>query len=116
MRSRSQRLIWRPGVSQRSHDALEGSLLAIYPACNNEWKTCKVTLVLRFTGSMGAVRGIRRLVRLVAFGLVVGAIANERSKPAAERTWHGRVLDLVPYDFRPPTWERIRTDYWNPDS
>jgi hypothetical protein len=22
----------------------------------------------------------------------------------------------VPYDFRPPTWERIRTAYWNPDS
>jgi len=65
---------------------------------------------------MGAVRGIRRLVRLVAFGLVVGAIATELSKPAAERTWHGRVLDLVPYDFRPPTWERIRTAYWNPNS
>ena len=65
---------------------------------------------------MGALRGIRRLVRLVAFGLFAAAIATELSKPAAERTWHGRVLDLVPYDFRPPTWERIRDAYWNPNS
>ena len=65
---------------------------------------------------MGTLRGIRRLVRLVTFGLVIGAIATELSKPPDERTWHGRVLDLVPYDFRPPTWERIRTAYWNPNS
>jgi hypothetical protein len=65
---------------------------------------------------MGSLRGIRRLVRLVTFGLVVGAIATELSKPPAERTWHGRVLDVVPYDFRPPTWQKIRTAYWNPDS
>jgi hypothetical protein len=65
---------------------------------------------------MGSMRGIRRLVRLVAFSLVVGAIATELSKPPAERTWHGRVLDVVPYDFRPPTWQKIRTAYWNPGS
>ena len=65
---------------------------------------------------MGSMRGIRRLVRLVAFSLVVGAIATELCKPPAERTWHGRVLDVVPYDFRPPTWQKIRTAYWNPDS
>jgi hypothetical protein len=22
----------------------------------------------------------------------------------------------VPYEFRPPTWERIRDAYWNPES
>jgi hypothetical protein len=48
MRSKSQRLIWSPGVSQRSHDVVELSLLAIYPACNNAFETCKVTVVLRF--------------------------------------------------------------------
>ena len=62
------------------------------------------------------MRGIRRLARLVAFGLVVGAIATELSKPPAERTWHGRVLDTVPYDFRPPTWKRLRSAYWDPSS
>jgi hypothetical protein len=65
---------------------------------------------------MGTLRGIRRLVRLAAVALVVGAVATELAKPEAERTWHGRVLGVVPYDFRPPTLERIRTAYWNPDS
>jgi len=65
---------------------------------------------------MRSLRRIRRLVRFVTFGLVVAAVANELTKPAAERTWHGKVFDLVPYDFRPPTWQRIRDAYWNPES
>jgi hypothetical protein len=65
---------------------------------------------------MGTLRGIRRLIRLTAVALVVGAVATELSKPEDERTWHGRVMGLVPYDFRPPTWERIRDAYWNPES
>src|ERR1700693_1652815 len=65
---------------------------------------------------MGSLRGLRRLIRLTAVGLVVAAVATELSKPEAERTWHGRVIGVVPYDFRPPTWERIRDAYWNPAS
>src|SRR5438309_1914047 len=65
---------------------------------------------------MRSLRRIRRLVRFVTFGLVVAAVANELTKPAAERTWHGKVFDAVPYDFRPPTWQRIRDAYWNPES
>ena len=65
---------------------------------------------------MGTLRGIRRLFRFVAFTLLAAAIATELAKPPAERTWHGRVLDTVPYDFRPPTWQRIRDAYWNPNS
>ena len=65
---------------------------------------------------MGTLRGLRRLVRLTAVGLLVAAVATELSKPEAERTWHGRVIGIVPYDFRPPTWERIRGAYWNPAS
>jgi hypothetical protein len=65
---------------------------------------------------MGTLRGIRRLFRVAAVALVVGALATELSKPEAERTWHGRVIGVVPYDFRPPTWERIRSAYWNPQS
>jgi hypothetical protein len=65
---------------------------------------------------MGTLRGVRRLLRMVAFGLFAAAIATELAKPEAERTWHGRVFGLVPYDFRPPTWQRIRDAYWNPDS
>jgi hypothetical protein len=46
----------------------------------------------------------------------VAAVATELAKPAPERTWQGRVLGVVPYDFRPPTWSRIRDAYWNPHS
>jgi hypothetical protein len=65
---------------------------------------------------MRTLRRARRLVRFAAFGLVVAAVATELSKPEPERTWQGRVFGYVPYDFRPPTWQRIRDAYWNPDS
>jgi hypothetical protein len=58
----------------------------------------------------------RRVLRLAVVALVVAAVATELSKPEEERTWHGRVGGMVPYDFRPPTLERIRIAYWNPDS
>jgi hypothetical protein len=54
-------------------------------------------------------------VKVVAIGLLVAAVAQEAAKPRAERTWHGRVLGVVPYDFSPPTWDRIRRAYWNPE-
>ncbi|MEA2644739.1 MAG: hypothetical protein QOG08_1765, partial [Chloroflexota bacterium] len=65
---------------------------------------------------MGTLRGIRRLVRLSAVVLVVGAVATELAKPEEERNWHGRVLGVVPYDFRVPSWDKIRDAYWNPSS
>src|SRR5467141_5247850 len=65
---------------------------------------------------MRSLRRMRRLVRFLTLGLVVAAVATELTKPAAERTWQGRVFGFVPYDFRPPTWKRIRDAYWNPES
>ena len=65
---------------------------------------------------MRSLRRARRLFRLVAFGLFAAAIATELSKPESERTWQGRVFGVVPYDFRPPTWQRIRDAYWNQES
>src|SRR5215831_12229152 len=65
---------------------------------------------------MRTFRRIRRLVRFLTFGLVAAAIATELAKPAPDRTWQGKVFGIVPYDFRPPTWERIRDAYWNPES
>ena len=64
---------------------------------------------------MSSVSRARRVVRLVAIGLVLAAVAQEAAKPRAERTWRGRVLGFVPYDFNPPTWQRVREAYWNPD-
>jgi len=55
-------------------------------------------------------------MRLAVLGVVVAAVATELAKPEDERTWHGKVLEVVPYDFRPPTWDRIRDAYWNPNS
>ncbi len=61
------------------------------------------------------LRAVRDLWRLVL--AIVGAIAviRELRKPAGERSWHGKVANLVPYDFRKPTMERFRETYWNPD-
>jgi hypothetical protein len=65
---------------------------------------------------MRTLRNIRRLVRFTAFALVAAAVATELAKPAPERTWQGKVAGVVPYDFRPPTWQKIREAYWNPES
>ena len=64
---------------------------------------------------MGMLKTTRRLARIAGVGLALAAISQEMSKPEAQRTWTGRVFGLVPYDFRPPTWDRIRQAYWNPE-
>ncbi len=64
---------------------------------------------------MSSLRRLRRLAKLVGLGLMVAAISQEMSKPEDRRTWHGQLFGFVPYDFRPPTWDRIREAYWNPD-
>ena len=51
----------------------------------------------------------------LGMGLVTAAVYQELQKPPEERTWHGRVAGFVPYDFRPPSLERVRQAYWNPD-
>lgn len=53
------------------------------------------------------------LIRTAALAAVAGAIYTELRKPPEQRTWHGRLLGFIPYDFRLPTWERIRDTYWN---
>jgi hypothetical protein len=64
---------------------------------------------------MRTAAALRRVVKVVAIGLLVAAVAQEAAKPREERTWHGRVFGVVPYDFSPPTWDRIRRAYWNPE-
>jgi Family of unknown function (DUF5808) len=61
------------------------------------------------------IKGLAGVLTLTAIGLVVAAIAKELARPSDERTWHGRVAGVVPYDLRPPTWERLRASLWNPD-
>ncbi|HEX6286587.1 MAG TPA: hypothetical protein VFZ80_03805 [Acidimicrobiia bacterium] len=57
--------------------------------------------------------GIRDVWRLILAVIGVIAVIQELRKPAEERTWHGKVADFVPYDFRMPTMTRVRDTYWN---
>jgi hypothetical protein len=57
----------------------------------------------------------QNLWRLALLVIAAIAVAKELQKPPEERTWHGKVADLVPYDFRKPTMERVRETFWNPD-
>ena len=58
---------------------------------------------------------VRRLIRLVSIGLVVAAVVKELRTPADERSWHGDLAGLVPYDLRLPSPARFRERMWNPD-
>lgn len=57
---------------------------------------------------------IRRIVFLLTVGLTAAAIAQQLRRPSYERTWHGSIAG-VPYDFRLPTFSRIKDAWWNPD-
>jgi len=61
------------------------------------------------------MRRIRRLVKLVAIGLIVAAVVEQLRRDPEERTWEGAVAGIVPYDFRMPTLERARSRWWNAD-
>lgn len=56
------------------------------------------------------------LVRTLTMAAVVGAIYRELRLPPEERTWHGKLLGFVPYDFRLPTPRRVIDAFWNPKS
>ena len=62
------------------------------------------------------MRDLYRLARTAVWLAFFGAIYQELRKPDAERTWHGKVAGVVPYDFRLPTLERLRAAYWDPSS
>lgn len=61
------------------------------------------------------MRRRRGLGGIVALGLLVAAVARELRLPVGERTWHGRVGGVVPYDLRRPTFARFRQALWDPD-
>ena len=61
------------------------------------------------------MKRFRRFMMGLSMGLVAAAVYQEMQKPPEERTWHGRIAGLMPYDFRVPTLERLREAYWNPD-
>jgi hypothetical protein len=62
------------------------------------------------------VKKLNGVIRLLGIALLAAAVAQELRKPTEERSWHGKVGGIVPYDFRVPTMERIREAYWSPDN
>lgn len=62
------------------------------------------------------MRDLIKLIRLLAWLLLIAAVYQELRKAPTLRAWHGKVAGVVPYDFRIPTFERLRAAYWDPDS
>jgi hypothetical protein len=58
---------------------------------------------------------LRRLFKVATLALLLGAIREESNKPEDQRTWNGMVAGVVPYDFRPPTFERLKAALWSPE-
>lgn len=59
--------------------------------------------------------GLQGVIRLVMLALAVAAVVRELRLPADQRTWHGVVAGVVPYDFRRPTMARLRAANWDPE-
>jgi hypothetical protein len=62
------------------------------------------------------VRDLFWLLRMLVLATVAGAVYTELRKPPEQRTWHGKLFGVVPYDFRPPSLDQLRLAYWNPRS
>jgi hypothetical protein len=62
------------------------------------------------------MKDLLNLVRTLIWLAFFGAIYQELKKPAEERTWHGKVAGVVPYDFRIPDLQRLKEAYWAPES
>lgn len=56
------------------------------------------------------------LIRMSVLAAVAGAVYTELRKPPEQRTWNGKLLGVIPYDFRLPSLEGLRQAYWNPHS
>lgn len=46
--------------------------------------------------------------------LVTTSVVRELRRPPTQRTWRGKVLG-IPYDYRPPTADRLRSTWWAPE-
>lgn len=55
-----------------------------------------------------------RLLSVMGWALGAAAVVKELRARPEDRTWHGRVAGVVPYEFRVPTPERARQSLWNP--
>ena len=73
-------------------------------------------LTRRADTARGELGDLIWLLRVAVLGAVAGALYTELRKPPEQRTWNGKLLGFVPYDFRVPSLEQLRSAYWNPRS
>ena len=64
----------------------------------------------------GSRQGVRNLANFVGLGLLIASVVRELRLPKEQRTWHGVVFGKVPYDLRPPTFDRLKAAIWNPQN
>ena len=57
-----------------------------------------------------------RVMRAGLFLLLGMSIVEQLMKPPRQRTWHGKLFGFVPYDYRLPTFSRVKSAYWNTGS
>jgi Family of unknown function (DUF5808) len=65
-------------------------------------------------GSHGNRPTLRSLTRLLGLALLGATVVRELRLPKEQRTWHGVVFGKIPYDLRPPTFDRLKAAIWNP--
>ncbi|HEX3220331.1 MAG TPA: hypothetical protein VHU77_09975 [Candidatus Limnocylindria bacterium] len=56
------------------------------------------------------------LVRMALLGSIAAAVYKELQLPPERRTWHGKLFNVVPYDFRIPDPARVVRAWWYPRS
>src|SRR5690242_12584615 len=60
------------------------------------------------------VDGLRGTATLLGLSALAAAVVKELRTPPERRSWRGSLLDVVPYDLRPPTPRRLRAALWDP--
>ena len=60
-------------------------------------------------------KAVRTIIGIGVIALVSAAVVDQLRRPTDERTWQGTILGF-PYDFRPPTLEKLRNTFWNKDT
>ncbi len=76
----------------------------------------RTDLTRRADTARSEVEDLIWLLKMAVVGAFVGAIYTELRKPPEQRTWNGKLLGVVPYDFRMPSFEQVQKAYWNPHS
>jgi hypothetical protein len=58
----------------------------------------------------------QRFTSVLGLALVVASLIRELRLPPAQRMWHGALFGRIPYDWRPPTPQRMLDAFWQPRS